>query len=1036
MKRILDIKTEEKGKVFNLFFQNFFDGLGTSFFYAMGLFIFLQNGTHHDALHYYPLVFVIGGLLILTISPIYRRVESIARTDHLLYGLGFFVILIVVLSYVLLKINVSLFTGITLLILFQLIYYLRQTQFWGLSALSFNVLQSRRLFSIVSAGDLPAKFLGYALVFKLLQSGTVQPEHLIYFSVLAYLISFVFLRRVFRSDHHLKHSSHEHFRSGVKEIKFFGNHLIKALAIMAFFIMFVVFVVDYSFTKVVMHKINSEDADMYLLVSTILYSSYGLASLIKLFITGRVFQYLGLRWTMVITPALMLILIISTLFLSIGSSDPNWWYVRLFIFLYIAFIIFRDVIGKPVFLTLFQPLSKKMRLHGHNIVKGIAEPLGMLISGGLLLIYFGYFDEYELDLFALALIIPILSWLFASINVRKTYNKMLQNVINLRLLSGKQFLLFDNRTNDILIEKLASDDEIEVLFALDHLKNHHLSAEHLIPLSKHGSINIQKAAWDLGAKILEPEEFNEMVSNHFSINSSTQLRHHVFYLLSGSATSTSQLTPYFLDEYPEIIEGMILGWAQHKRFELPEKVKEIINTYLESTKKEKYNTGLRLQKVLPSSLGRSYITKSLESSNTEQRKSAVIGSFGFVDQQFFNRIVHLMNEQALSRVIKDEFINLGDEGCKHYLPLLKDADDMNTIRLIQIMGKIGSENVLSKLVDLLRFKNPDLRKYVLDTILSLRHHNLKPYQDKLLQEYQKEISIGTKLLSTASHRSDEFSFIANEFRDVIRRILKLLSLLDDQKVIRRIEDGLFSGNSDHIANSIEALSQTIISELFNPLKHLLDGLIDPPVIQKNNENLASLLNDHARLNKWTAACLLARCNCTDIDVLESLKKRNAAIINELIQPSTMETPDVLRTMEKVIMLRKTSLFSNTPENVLVEIAGLLTEESYEPNATIFNKGDIGDCMYIIYSGKVKVHDSESLLAKFGERSFFGDLAMLDTEPRSATATAIVESVLLRLDQEAIYELMDDRIEVAQSIIRTLCSRIRNLNAKYVEIEGK
>jgi len=238
---------------------------------------------------------------------------------------------------------------------------------------------------------------------------------------------------------------------------------------MAFFIMFVVFIVDYSFTKVVMHKINSEDADMYLLVSTILYSSYGLASIIKLFITGRVFQYLGLRWTMVITPVLMVLLIIGTQFLNIGSTDPNWWYVRLFIFLYISFIIFRDVIGKPVFLTLFQPLSKKMRLHGHNIVKGIAEPLGMVISGGLLLIYFGYFEEYRLDLFAFALIIPLLAWLFASINVRKTYNKMLQNIINLRLLSGKQFLLFDNRANDILIKMLSSEDEIEVLFALDHL---------------------------------------------------------------------------------------------------------------------------------------------------------------------------------------------------------------------------------------------------------------------------------------------------------------------------------------------------------------------------------------------------------------------------------------------------------------------------------------------------------------------------------------------------------------------------------------
>ena len=152
------------------------------------------------------------------------------------------------------------------------------------------------------------------------------------------------------------------------------------------------------------------------------------------------------------------------------------------------------MIGKPVFLTLFQPLSKKMRLHGHNIVKGIAEPLGMVISGGLLLIYYGYFEEYRLDYFAMALIIPILFWLFSASNVRSAYNKMLQNVINLRLLSGKQFLLFDNKTNEHLITKLTSEDEIEVLFALDHLRNYKISKESIIPLFEHKSDMIKKAA--------------------------------------------------------------------------------------------------------------------------------------------------------------------------------------------------------------------------------------------------------------------------------------------------------------------------------------------------------------------------------------------------------------------------------------------------------------------------------------------------------------------------------------------------------------
>jgi CRP-like cAMP-binding protein len=62
--------------------------------------------------------------------------------------------------------------------------------------------------------------------------------------------------------------------------------------------------------------------------------------------------------------------------------------------------------------------------------------------------------------------------------------------------------------------------------------------------------------------------------------------------------------------------------------------------------------------------------------------------------------------------------------------------------------------------------------------------------------------------------------------------------------------------------------------------------------------------------------------------------------------------------------------------------------------------------------------------------------LLDAETRSATATTERETVLLRLDQDAIYELMNDRIEIAQSIIRILCARIRDLDRKYVEIETR
>jgi CRP-like cAMP-binding protein len=92
-------------------------------------------------------------------------------------------------------------------------------------------------------------------------------------------------------------------------------------------------------------------------------------------------------------------------------------------------------------------------------------------------------------------------------------------------------------------------------------------------------------------------------------------------------------------------------------------------------------------------------------------------------------------------------------------------------------------------------------------------------------------------------------------------------------------------------------------------------------------------------------------------------------------------------------------------------------------------GEVAHSMYIIFKGEVRIHKEDHTLAVLKENDFFGELALLDTETRSASATALKETFLLKIDQEPFYELMESRIEVAKGIIRTLCRRLRAQNAK-------
>lgn len=134
-------------------------------------------------------------------------------------------------------------------------------------------------------------------------------------------------------------------------------------------------------------------------------------------------------------------------------------------------------------------------------------------------------------------------------------------------------------------------------------------------------------------------------------------------------------------------------------------------------------------------------------------------------------------------------------------------------------------------------------------------------------------------------------------------------------------------------------------------------------------------------------------------------------------------------IEKVLLLKSLSIFSETPETILAELAPLMQEEEIEQGEIVFNEGETGDCMYIIYSGQIQIHKGKTVLAVLGEKEVFGELSLLDAETRSASATAATDCFLFKIDQEPFYELIESRPEVAMGFIKILCKRLRKLNEK-------
>ncbi len=136
-------------------------------------------------------------------------------------------------------------------------------------------------------------------------------------------------------------------------------------------------------------------------------------------------------------------------------------------------------------------------------------------------------------------------------------------------------------------------------------------------------------------------------------------------------------------------------------------------------------------------------------------------------------------------------------------------------------------------------------------------------------------------------------------------------------------------------------------------------------------------------------------------------------------------------IEKVLILKSSEIFQNTAETELVELAGILEEVYLEPNVVLFSKGDPGNCMYFIFNGTIKIHDGEHTLAVLGENEIVGELSVLDSESRSASVTTLEECLLLKLEQEAFYEILMSNADILKGILRTLCKRLRVINKKSI-----
>lgn len=135
----------------------------------------------------------------------------------------------------------------------------------------------------------------------------------------------------------------------------------------------------------------------------------------------------------------------------------------------------------------------------------------------------------------------------------------------------------------------------------------------------------------------------------------------------------------------------------------------------------------------------------------------------------------------------------------------------------------------------------------------------------------------------------------------------------------------------------------------------------------------------------------------------------------------------MENIKRVSFLKKVNIFAETPEELLHQIAENLIEMEFSRGDHIVLKGELGDSMYIVIDGLVKVHDGDYIFSVLKKGDVFGKYYLLDRKERSATVTALEQTQLFCFKQEIFYEITRNEGTIIQGILRELVRRLRDMN---------
>ncbi len=869
---LLNIKPSEARLVGHLFIVQYFMGVATAFLFTSSLTLILSSYP----VAIFPKIYILAAVLLFIANLIYARLEARMSSKKLLQVITIFSATSVWLYWLCL----TFFTiewmppllGAWNVVVYMLVGY----AFWGMTAIMFNVRESKRLFSIVGAGDIPAKMLGYFSVTALVP--LIGVVNLLWVSVVAFAVAYVLLQRYISEEKvNGEHDNTHHSAAPPKHksqsiiSRYFHNRLIFNIALWSLLAYTIYAIIDFTFLEEIKLKYSANDHELATFVAVFFALGRLIAIGIKLVFSSRVIARLGVTNCLLIAP--LLLLAINGFIIISGEGLTTHLYV--FGVMVLLSEILRSTLQEPVFFVLFQPLHPHSRLKGHLIAKGYTLPFALMGVGVFLTVYLQYHSGLDITLVSRLLFVLLLVWAASVFLIRKSYMRTLINVIKRGYFTGSELFLNDESVTEVLVKKARSNKPQKAIHAL-----------HLLEKSGYKDINTLLFG-QLHSKSCEVKEYvvSRIMENRLAealpllksrlrANFDPAIKPHLMkalYYLDTQNLASQSASIQDLDKACK--KAAIVGLLYRNQVEADAVVAEEMLKMVNSRNEEDKLVAIEIITETRRSDYEQVLETFLQDEAPAVYKKAIEAVGEVKDFALLEQTVQVALEKKALFPLQKALVHFGDSVFATLYILDKLYPEAITSLLIKVAGKMRGGYSIAFLERMLK-EETGFTAAVVDALWQQKA--IVSAESQLLLRSWTQVKLEQSLLKATYYLhlvSDEVvaplqDAVCSEIHQDIQMHFKSLSLLYDRSQIERVMELYNVGDASKVYNAIEMLELLIPQKYFNGINTLIEleqdirkGQVVPPHTKEMPASVIIeeiLLENKAGFNSWTmsVACYM------------------------------------------------------------------------------------------------------------------------------------------------------------------------------------